>query len=533
LAKKNYVSTLDLGAQLAAGGAIPVAGEEATAAETSAAKALGAELVNLARQRPLSRTWSAKRTDGGEPVAVVTVADTATADERELFARTAEAIVAAGEALPGVLRVRALAPTRDAFLTDLWTTGSARDLSALNWPLRRRVEFVLGTVRTLGALHAHGIVHGCLSPANVLLDDHLGPVLAEAGSVPVHALMARGGGVAPYTPFAAPEVIKGGEVDARSDVYSAGRLLEDLAKGDKAAVTLSGVVRRATLADPAARYPSAAELAAAIEGVVNLLSDAPPGSPSASGPPSGRPPSRPSLHSSPRAERRSGPAPGIPSRAPARSLDAPWAAPPWIGAAGLTAMALALAASAVIGGANDRLRAVLWVSLGAGAALATTLARVPKTWRSGRAAVLQLLLAAACGWLVLFFDPLPRGYRYAALGHLHGDDASTRAAVAEIMRLGGDFRGVSLASLDLSGDDLGGADLAGVDLSRANLTRAVLAGAVVRGASFDGASLAGASLEQVDLSQTNVARASCDGETRLPRGWVCRETHLERAGAAP
>jgi hypothetical protein len=189
---------------------------------------------------------------------------------------------------------------------------------------------------------------------------------------------------------------------------------------------------------------------------------------------------------------------------------------------------VALAVSVLLGGSNDALRALLMIAVVAGGALGTTLLRPAESTRLGRASAMQLGLALVCAALLLVLDPLSLGYRMAAQRHLRGDAASRRAAVAEVVRLGRDFRGLSLANLDLSGEDLSGADLRGVDLSHANLARAQLFAADVQGASFDGASLAGATLGQVQLELANVGAATCDGDTHLPQGWRCREGRVTR-----
>jgi serine/threonine protein kinase len=117
-----------------------------------------------------------------------------------------------------------------------------------------------------------GIVHGCLCTGNVLLDDALQPIVAEAGSVPVHAAAERFGNDAQiYVAFAAPEVVKGEAATVRSDVYSLGRILEDTLKGDPPNAELEAIVRRCTAGLPSARYSEAGELASALEAVVGLL----------------------------------------------------------------------------------------------------------------------------------------------------------------------------------------------------------------------------------------------------------------------
>jgi len=183
----------------------------------------------------------------------------------------------------------------------------------------------------------------------------------------------------------------------------------------------------------------------------------------------------------------------------------------------------------VLGGASETVRAILLLAVLAGSALGTSLMRPPATASLKRGLTMQLGLAVGCAAVVFILDPLSVGYRMAAQRHLHGDEASKRAAIGEIVRLGRDFRGLSLANVDLSGEDLSGADLRGVDLSHADLTHARLFGAEVQGASFDGASLAGASLEQVQLELASVGAATCDGSTHLPRGWRCQGARLVRS----
>jgi hypothetical protein len=528
LAKKNaFVSTADMGPQLVLERAVPEdEGRADDSREASAAKALGAELLGLARDRPLARTWRARK-DGAD-VAVVVVAEDATPAERELFARMAEEIHSAGAELAGVLRVRAVAPSREAFLTDLWTTGSARDLSALTWSPRRRVEFVLATVRTLGALHARGIVHGCLCPANILLDDALVPVLAEVGSVPVHALAGRGADGVHYAAFAAPEVLRGEAADARSDVYSVGRVLEEAVKGDDpgAHPALKEIVRRCTAGEPSARYPGAGELGAALEAVAGELPDVD-GAATVPAAPVLAPRPVPDRDRPARGEGlTAGPSSG--RFAGIASLSA-WRPSQAVGFAGIAAVVASIAASAMFGGFSGSVRTVLELALLVGTALATTLARPSEGGGATRALAMMTGLAMASAALMAVLDPLSLTYRLAAQRQLRGDESSRRASIAEIVRLGRDFRGLSLANLDLSGADLAGADLRGVDLSDANLAHAGLFAADVQGASFAGAALGGANLERVELQLASVGAATCDAETHLPQGWRCREQRVARS----
>jgi eukaryotic-like serine/threonine-protein kinase len=160
--------------------------------------------------------------------------------------------------------------------------------------------FVLQALEALDAVHAAGIVHRDVKPANlfvrasdgvcVLIDFGLIKVLTDGArftplgfeTVPGHPV-----GTARYLP---PEVLDEGTPDARADVYGAGITLVELLTGglplahlddlaymgevrrhgfpvpDSVPAALRPVVRRATARNPAARYPSAAAFALGLAG---------------------------------------------------------------------------------------------------------------------------------------------------------------------------------------------------------------------------------------------------------------------------
>jgi hypothetical protein len=474
-------------------------------------RALGVRALELLAPRPVATTWRARAVDGpqrGKLVALVVVSESANVAARERFARVAEDLQAAGDALIGIQRVHAVAPSRDAFVADLWTTGTARDLSALRWPLRRRLELVCRVAEALESLHGIGLVHGCLCPENVLLDDDLHPVLSEAGLVSVATLQDRG----TYGEFAAPEVKSGEAPNARSDIFSAGRLLQELVKGDEIRDVTVAEVIRSCIGPPHSRYPSAGDLGRALSGIAQRLPEV------AAAP---APPSR---------ERRVGsasrPEMVVPARTAASTAGmSSHAQPiPVLGFGGLVVVGLAVGGAFFLGGSDASLRTAFAAAatLGAGAAtwLLPTLPRAPLLAR--------LALAVGCAALVAVADPLESIYASVAQRHLHGSEGERRAAIDEIIRLGRDFRGLSLAGVDLAGLDLTGADLRGVDLTRADLSRTRLWGAEIEGASFDGARLDGADLDRTNLGQAQIGSASCDSATRLPEGWRCVGARIER-----
>ncbi len=496
--------------------------EPAGRPEARAAKALGVEIVGVAGERPVSHTWRATLLPEGEgddmapdrrEVALVVVREDATADDRGRFADAAERLLGVPEdALSGVLRPRRVSPTRDAYIADLWTTGCAADLATLGWPLRRRLDFARRTAEAIEAIHRAGAVHGCLCVDNVLLDDDLNPVVSEAGAVSVHALIARNGDAASYAAWAAPEVNEGGEPSVRSDVFSLGRLIQHAVAGMDAP-QVAEVVRRCLGAAPSGRYGSAAAVVAAIDEAIASL----PAAGSAMGAPRAPRPKAP-----PSAERRPKPE-AIGAEEPVATAPSPPAR--WPAPVGAIAVATAVALAFFVDGTSSRLRPALSLVVFAGAALATWV--VPPTVRIRLASRAALALSFAI--LVAVIDPLGFAYRLAAERGVRGDVASRHAAIEAILKLGRDFRGLSLTGLDLAGLDLTGADLRGVDLSRADLSRSRLWGALLDGASLDQTRIHGADLQQTDLSfALHVESVECDGATRLPSPWRCTGGRLMR-----
>ena len=138
------------------------------------------------------------------------------------------------------------------------------------------------SVRPWGALHEHGIVHRDVSPTNVivaadgahLIDLGIARFRVEGATRDTTQLGTYG--------FASPEQYGFAQTDARSDVYSLGRMLGYLLTGvspaeaekyeaalaDTAVVSpaMRELVARATAMEPSARYQTVTALAAALNG---------------------------------------------------------------------------------------------------------------------------------------------------------------------------------------------------------------------------------------------------------------------------
>lgn len=144
------------------------------------------------------------------------------------------------------------------------------------------ITTTLQLCEAVGALHAHGIIHRDISPTNVvmaadgahLIDFGIARFRVEGATRDTTQLGTYG--------FASPEQYGFAQTDARSDVYSLGRLLGYLltgvspAEADRYEAVLSdgqtvrpelaAVLQKASSMEPSARYQSAEELARALRG---------------------------------------------------------------------------------------------------------------------------------------------------------------------------------------------------------------------------------------------------------------------------
>ncbi len=224
--------------------------------------------------------WAALRQADGAPVAVkvVTVGDDERADQlaRE-FAVLARVDV---EGLVGFHEAIGLAgsPPSVALVLDLVGGGSLETVVSARSHLSvgESVTVLAPVARALAGLHDLGVVHGDVTPANVLLERTGRPLLADLG---VASLVGEAPGqLYGTTGFVAPEVLDHGVVSTASDVYAVGALawwcvtgeapapmalrrpLDELAPGLPGG--WSQITRQALLGDPGAR-PTAAELALA------------------------------------------------------------------------------------------------------------------------------------------------------------------------------------------------------------------------------------------------------------------------------
>src|SRR5713226_6423262 len=154
----------------------------------------------------------------------------------------------------------------------------------------------------LSAAHEHGIVHRDLKPANLrltsdgrlkILDFGLAQLMPHASEIGLTATLTQSQEVTGTLPYMAPEQLRGGVADARTDIWAAGAVLYEMATAHrpfeekvpialvddiihktplsprslKSALSpkLAAVILKCLEKEPAKRYSSARELQADLE----------------------------------------------------------------------------------------------------------------------------------------------------------------------------------------------------------------------------------------------------------------------------
>ena len=133
-------------------------------------------------------------------------------------------------------------------------------LAAGPLPIRALIDHAIALADALHAAHARGIIHRDLKPANVFLTEH-GTVkildfgLAKADSDrhdearTIEAALTGPGTTLGTLSYMSPEQLRGDAVDARSDLFSLGLVLYEMATGRRAFDGKTG--RRSVGRDPA------------------------------------------------------------------------------------------------------------------------------------------------------------------------------------------------------------------------------------------------------------------------------------------
>jgi serine/threonine-protein kinase len=134
------------------------------------------------------------------------------------------------------------------------------------YPRARLLEAFVDVCLAVEYAHTRGVIHRDLKPANVMLGD-FGEVYVLDWGVAITGDGGTADAGAGTVGYMAPEAARNETVDARSDVYSLGKILTDILAsplGDTTP-TLEVIRSRASREDRGARYASARELADAVQ----------------------------------------------------------------------------------------------------------------------------------------------------------------------------------------------------------------------------------------------------------------------------
>jgi eukaryotic-like serine/threonine-protein kinase len=164
---------------------------------------------------------------------------------------TQEARAVAGLNHPNVVTIFSIEDAGERpFITMELVVGENLDhlIGSSGLPTAKLLELVVPLAEALAAAHAVGVVHRDLKPSNVMvtnngqikvLDFGLAKLMSPAepaggGVLSTAPMLTRAGAVMGTLPYMSPEQLQGRPVDARSDVFSFGAMLFEMATGKRA-----------------------------------------------------------------------------------------------------------------------------------------------------------------------------------------------------------------------------------------------------------------------------------------------------------
>jgi hypothetical protein len=187
----------------------------------------------------MARVFEALRLQDGQRVALKVLADHATdPDDLRRFLREGEVIRRLTH--PSIITIYEAGEEngRPFLAMELLEGGSLEALLQRQGRLApdHAIGMILPVLDALGHAHAHGLIHRDIKPANVLLRADSTPVLADFDLARQQRPDSRSritmdGELLGTPAYMAPEQLRGGELDARTDLYACGAMLFELLTG--------------------------------------------------------------------------------------------------------------------------------------------------------------------------------------------------------------------------------------------------------------------------------------------------------------
>ncbi|QEG25133.1 protein kinase domain-containing protein [Mariniblastus fucicola] len=201
----------------------------------------------------MGTVYEAHDTDSDCPVALKILSKQVRTTEEGVERFRRESQVAASINHPGSTFVYRSGQYGDQFFIamELMNGGTLKDIVEEEGPLEvsRAVDFMIQAIDGLAVAHEAGIVHRDFKPSNCFLDDDGGAKVGDFGLAKNFfgdVALTQTGAFVGTPQFAAPEQLRAGHVDARTDIYAVGGTLFYLLTGrapfvGDAAQVISGI----------------------------------------------------------------------------------------------------------------------------------------------------------------------------------------------------------------------------------------------------------------------------------------------------
>ena len=229
------------------------------------------ELIERLGGGGMATVWMAEDTRLGRRVAVKVISDALAAQAPYVERFRREARIAAGLSHPNLVKVYDFGSDGERpFLVMEYIEGAVLGRGSAERPAARaQVDsetLARELLDALGHIHAAGIVHRDVKPANVLVGPDARPRLTDFGIAQADDWtgLTETGQVIGTLKYLAPEVARGQPATPQSDLYSLGVLLSEVSAGDRSP-NLARLIDWLMAADPSRRPSSAAQALSALD----------------------------------------------------------------------------------------------------------------------------------------------------------------------------------------------------------------------------------------------------------------------------